>query len=236
METNTLARFGNFSSSEIYKLMTNGRNGGIGAPGLTYIEEKRFERLLGRPLSNDVKSRPAQWGDFVQHRVTNLLLGTDCTPTKSIRRKHQTIPNWTGAEDYIRNASPERSSVVGEIKCFELKKFCQVHDTARLGFEILRSEFPEIYWQLVSNSILCGLSLVELTLYVPYRSELDAIRESVELEEGPSYIQYATDDELPYLIEGGHYRNLTTYQFEVFNSVKDELTNRVSMAVKMLNK
>lgn len=53
-------RAGTFSSSNIYKLMTNGKAAdSLGKPALTYIEETRYEMRLGRSLSTDQSSRPA---------------------------------------------------------------------------------------------------------------------------------------------------------------------------------
>lgn len=44
-------RIGRFTSSNIWKLTTLDRSGkSFGAPALTYIEEKRAERSLGRSI------------------------------------------------------------------------------------------------------------------------------------------------------------------------------------------
>lgn len=242
-------RAGNFSSSKIYKLMTNDRSGkGLGAPALTYIYEKSLEKKLGRQLEKETTSRSASWGRFVQHRVTNVLLGADCKPTKDIRRAHPTVPNWTGAEDYLKwshevvattefNGSYAPADIAGEIKCFELKNFCRVHDAATLGFKDLKEECPEVAWQLVSHATLCGVKKVELTLYVPYKDELSAIREEADQGDTPyefQWIKYATDDELPHLIRGTHYPNRTSFIFTIDKEDIELLTARVELANKML--
>jgi len=238
MEQTTIkSRAANFTSSQVYKLMTSDKSGKkFGKPFITYVEEKRLELRLGRQLQKEVSPRSASWGTFVQHRVTNTLLDTGCKPTKDVRRVHPTIKRWTGAEDYLRE------DAVGEIKCFELKKFCQVHDaaTAATTFgsnnpSIMCEDCPEIWWQLVSNAILNGMDKVELTLYVPYQEELEAIREEAELADHKfQWIKYAHDDELPYLIKGNHYPNLSSFTFEITETDKVALTHRVLMAVKML--
>ena len=237
MKTTITNRAANFTSSSIHKLMSNDRKGtGIGSPGLTYIAEKRMEAKLGRQLQKETSSCSTSWGTFVQHRVTNLLLPTSCQPTKDVRRVHPLITNWTGAEDYLRH-NEDGSRSVGEIKCFELKRFCEVHDAASIGAASLREEAPEIYWQLVSNAILNECDTAELCLYVPYQSELSVIKEDAsmpDVEHQFQWMQYAKDDELPYLVEGMYDKNISIFRFNISEEDVRLLTNRVIMAVKML--
>ena len=229
--TTIQSRAGNFTSSQIYKLMTNDRKGtGIGSAGLTYINQKRREAKLGRQLQSEINTHAITWGKFLQHRVTNVLLDIGCKPTKDIRRIHPLISNWTGAEDYLRD------DAIGEVKCFELDNFTFTHDCATAGYETLREECPDIFWQLVSNAILCDKPKAELVLYVPYQSELSAIREEAESIDDHrfSWIKFASDDEMPYLIQGHHYPNLSKFTCNIPESDRLALTNRVLMAVKML--
>lgn len=238
MNTKATGRAGNFSSSKISKLMSNDRSGkGLGSPALTYIEEKRMEKKLGRQLEQEKTGRSAAWGQFIQDRVTNVLLDNGCKPTKNVRRAHPTIENWTGAEDYLRE------NAIGEVKCFELKHFVKVHEAASMGWAVLRDECPDVAWQLVSNTILAlanGLiteSKAELTLYVPYREELDAIRSEADQGDIPyefQWIKYAKDEELPYLIKGKAFENLTSFQFDISDEDRQLLTDRVILANKFL--
>ena len=243
-KTNIQSRAGNFTSSQIFKLMTNDRKGtGIGAPGLNYIAEKKMEMKLGRQLQIETSSAASLWGTYVQHRVTNVLLDTSCIPTKDVRRAHPLYANWTGAEDYLR------SDCIGEIKCFELKNFCQTHDAATAGYESLKEECPEIFWQLVSNVILCDKKIAELTLYVPYKSELETIRNENEWQnilppgifESDKFkfwlrqINFKDDNELPYLLPDTHYPNSSIFEFEIKDEDKTALFNRVVLADKLLN-
>ena len=127
------------------------------------------------------------------------------------RYRHESIPNWTGAPDN------KGLLFVGDIKCpFTLASFCCAVD-AFGDIKKLKDKKPEHYWQLISNAILTGKNLVELVIYAPYLYELEAIRKMVNTYEGNpsevSWIQYADDDELPYLIEGGQYKNLNTFRF-----------------------
>lgn len=231
-KTDITSRAGNFTSSQIWKLMTNDRSGkGIGARGLTYIAEKKMEARLGRQLEKETVARSATWGTFVQHRVTNTLLDMGCKPTKDIRRTHPIIKNWTGSEDYLR------SDAVGEVKCFELKNFCITHDAARAGYEILKKACPETFWQLISNAILNNMSKAELCLYVPYKKELNEIREEAKMsaDETVKWLAFnVNDDQLPYLMEGKYYKNLTTFSFDIDPADIEALTARIKMANKIM--
>ena len=179
----TKTRAGSFSSSSIWKLMTNSKQGGIGAPGLTYIKEKLLEIKLGRQLQQEKNARAASWGNLCE-RYVYLLLSVDYKPTeKGNRKQHPDFPDhWTGEEDFTRK------DIVGDIKCFELKNFCQTHDAfSLLGYELLKEECPEIFWQLVSGAILCKKKKAELVLYVPYKKELDSIRAEAEESDNPKF-------------------------------------------------
>ena len=112
-----LHRYGNFSSSEIYKLVSMGKRKmtqseldarpkkGKGSSttliecpnefselGLTYIEEKQMERRLKRRLSNDHHSRPTTWGKVVEPYVFDKL-PFDYRLVSTERMAHPTIPN-----------------------------------------------------------------------------------------------------------------------------------------------
>ena len=97
----------------------------------------------------------------------------------------------------------------------------------------------QYYWQLVSNAILTGCKYAELIVYVPYLSELQDIRDLAmnwtgDNEHHYKWIAFAMDDEMPYLIEGGHYKNLNRLRFEVPDADKAHLTERVLKAGVLL--
>lgn len=232
------SRHGTFSSSSIYKLMSNGRKAGEpGSSFFTYIEEKRYERKLGRQLTSEINTDAITWGNFLQNRVTDVLLRSDCKPNKDkIRRVHPLIQNWTGVEDYLRFGETEADTITGEIKCLELKNFCRTHDAATAGWNTLKEECEDVAWQLVSNAILCGTARAELLLYVPYLKELSAIKDEARDSDNHfvQRISFKSDEELPYLVEGKYYKNLTIFVFEIPEADKINLLNRVIMAEKLL--
>lgn len=225
-------RVGNFSSSNIWKLMTTDKSGkNFGKPALTYIEEKKMEIRLGRQLQNEVNSHETSWGNLVEQRAFDLLpLGYRLE--SKVRLVHPTIERWTGAPDLANDTT------TGDVKCpFTLKSFCTMVDLFN-DLEKFKEEKPEYYWQLVSNSILANKDCAELVVYVPYKSELQEIRELANNFDGDqnkiAWVNWANDNDLPYLIEDGHYKNLNTLTFKVDEYDKVALTQAVEMAIKLL--
>lgn len=219
-------RNGNFTSSEIFALTKKDRSGkSFGAPALTYIQETNMERRLCRAITDEVSARPLSWGKLNERRVHDVI-GTDYQLCSTETLSHPEIEYWKGSPDFIRYFEDTFHNTVVDAKCpLTLKAFCQLVD----GWEkdgidgiraIPRDVGEKYYWQLVSNAILTGCNYAELIVYVPYKSELDAIRDMAmnwtgDNEHHYKWIAYALDDELPYLIEGGHYKNLNRFRFEV---------------------
>lgn len=240
MSQDTQDRAANFSSSSIYKLMTNGRQEhGFGAPAIDYIKEKRMESRLGRSLSYDINAKPINWGNLCEMIVFDLL-GTEYEYLDNKGRlMHPDVPHWSGIPDAVAHRDPK---TVGDIKCpFTMKSFCQIVDTfnTKGDHEPLKAERPEYYWQLVSNAILTGCTHAELIVYVPYLEELPLIRELADQYTGDqnkvAFVNWATDRELPYLIKGKHYKNLNRFVFEVPHDDIEALTERVRLAGTMLS-
>ncbi len=228
-------RNGNFTSSEIWKLCTQDKSKtSFGKPALTYIREKNFERNLGRSLDTDNSTRPMLWGVLVETRV-HKILPFDYILASLETISHPSIEYWKGSPDMTTK------DAVCDIKCPQLKSFCELVEVMRSDdpAENLKKEFPEYFWQLVSNSILTGKKFAELIVYVPYRDELTEIKYSAENYDGDDqakylFIYHAFDDDLPYLIEGRSYKNLNILRWEVSQEDKDFLTARVQEAGKFL--
>ena len=231
-------RAGNFTSSEIVRLMANGKTkGSFGAPYYSYIEEKKMERRLGRTLSEDVFARPTSWGDLCEGRVFKIL-GDEYTPCSKTTLSHPAINCWKGTPDATR---PE---TVVDIKCPKtLKSFCVLVDAWKKGgITMIRDKHDDgdkFYWQLVSNAILTKSKYAELIVYCPYQSELPLIRDLAQNYDGDKqsrflWIASAYDDELPFVIDGGYYKNLYVMRFEVPVEDKMALHARVEEAAKEL--
>ena len=229
-----LNRVGNFTSSSIHLLMSDGKaKGTLGKPALTYIQDKNIELKLGRNLQKERSSRPTSFGKLVEARVFNLL-STEYTLCSDHRFYHPLYSRWNGCPDMLTE------NIVCDIKVpFNIKIFTQKADIMIANdVEALKKEFPENYWQLVSNSILTGKPIAELIIYCPYLRELIEIKEDLPNYEGNmndvAWINWAEDEELPYLIEGNYYKNLYKMEWEVSAEDKDALTDRVKRAIEFI--
>lgn len=222
-------RHGNFSSSEIWKLCTTDRSGkGFGKPALTYIEEKRYERKLGRPIKNYSHSTETAWGTMLEEFAFNHM-DLDYNLVSSDRITHPEIECWNGVPDV------KSLDLVGDIKCcFTLLSFCQMCEIDTV--EKFKDEKPEYYWQLVSNAILTDRKKAGLFLFVPYQDELEEVRRIASMQDDlpVGWLVNAPDNRMPYLIRGGNYTNLHEFIFEIPESDKEFLTNRVIEAQKLL--
>lgn len=240
---NELHRYGNFSSSEIYKLVKSGRgkNDVFSQTGLTYIAEKRMEKRLGRSLSSETNAKPTNWGTFLEG-IAFEKLSLDFSLVSKKRFVHTKYPNWVGMPDNLS------TDIVADIKCpWTMKQFCELVDAMKSGdpYQYLKSldgqgQLGSHYiWQLVSNAILCDRDYAALFVYVPYKSDLDMIRyqaSQAEDQNKVAFIQWAKDDELPYLPDDcEYYKDFNTCTFEIPQEDKDFLTERVVLAIEMLN-
>ncbi len=233
------ARIGSFSSSKIFNLLKKDKSGkGFGVPAMTYIEETKMAKRLGRSLTNETNARETTWGKCLEPFAFQKL-GFDYELVSDVTIQHPDIPYWCGSPDLIKD------DTVGDIKCpMTLKSYCIFVDALiECGFngdeaiQLIRVRHPDgekYYQQLISNAILVKAQFAELIPYVPYQSDLDEIRLTASDNKVFKWIEYADDYELPWLIEGGHYQDLNVIRFEVPQSDKDLLTNAVIEAGKLL--
>jgi hypothetical protein len=238
-------RNGNFTSSDIVKLTTSGTaKDSYGVPFYNYIEECNRERRLGRALEEEIDSKPTSWGKLLEKRGFDAL-SIDYTLCSSKTLSHHTIDFWKGSPDAVK----ELDDVLycADLKCPKtLNSFCQLVDPyiekgnkifEGLTIDAVRKNHKDgnkYYWQIVSNCIITGAKIGELVIYLPYIDELDKIRLMAEGRPDCYWIQGSTDDQLPHLIRGGHYKNINVIEFEIPESDIDFLTERVKKAGELL--
>jgi hypothetical protein len=224
-----------------------------GEAAYTYIEETNMERTGERCLTTEVDARPLKWGKLLESLLFTLL-GIEYILTSTDTVLHKVIRWWAGSPDGYK------TDTVMDIKCpFTFKSFCQLVDplySGLTGWDAMNAirdgwvdklgvrrkahkDGEKFYWQLVSNAILTGKKYAELIVYMPYQSELEAIKAEACKPENVAknfWLTMSNDDELPYLVEGGYYNNINIIRFEVPEADKLLLTKRVLQAGAMLYK
>lgn len=232
-------RNGRFTSSGISALMSSGKaKGTFGKPFYTYVEEKYFETKLLRRLDNESNAKPTSWGKLVERHAFDQL-GTEYNLVSQETIVHPSIGLWAGSPDLEKY---DTGKTVCDIKCpMTLKSFCTFYECETI--EEVRDKHKDgedYYWQLVSNSILLNTKYAELIIYVPYYYELVQIRELANNYDGDqnkvAWINWAGDDDLPYIPEESEYKNLKVIRFEVPESDKKALTERVNAAISEIQK
>lgn len=288
METLQVIRAGNFNSSTIVALLSNGKremspeekaewkkdnpkstkkliedSNVLGESALTYIQECNYERRLERAIESEVYAKPLSWGNLCELHVQSK---DDLIPLKYEQRPNEPIAHaefdfWTGTPDMFT------SDTVADLKCpFTLKSFCSLVQPLYDGkkgidaINALRNGYKDskdfehkkhdcgedYYWQLISNACILEsiykrkIKYAELFVYCPYQQELNEIRAKAQEQDGAAGKYYSiamsNDEDLPYLIEGGYYKNMNVISFEVPQSDKDALTARVKLAGALLEK
>jgi hypothetical protein len=226
-----------------------------GQAALTYIEECNMERRLGRSLTDGSNARSLSWGKLLEAQVFELL-GLEYRLTSKDTVVHPKISYWAGSPD------GNTDKAVAEMKCpLTLKSFCQLVDplynglTGMDAMNALRNGYKDkngvehkkhpdgekYYWQIVSNACLLNKKHAELIVYMPYKSELPAIKYLAQMVCGDDISKYywvvmAGPDDLPYLIDGGYYNNINIIRFQVPTADKKLLTQRIRQAGKRLMK
>lgn len=219
--TENINRIGNFSSSEVWKLTKlNKASNDFGAPALTYIKEKHYERKLKRSINTDTSTRTIIWGRYLESIVFDKLPLT-YTYTFDATISHPKYPFWVGSPDLDN----EKENTISDIKCPQPKAFAELVENLTMAKElndisIFKKEHEDYYWQLVSNACIKGRDFIELIVYMPYLSDLQSIKDSVEhadLEEPWKYrfIQESLNRELPYLPNESEYKDLNIFRFEL---------------------
>jgi len=236
-------RNGNFTSSGIVALTTNPtakaeKEGAIfSVGGLTYIQKKKRERKLKRSIESGTTGRDCWWGKVCELQAFNVL-PTAYSISSDSTEFHHKHSNWCGSKDGEKHSE---AKTVFDIKCpFTLDSFCTFAECKTIDeVRDLHKDGEKYYWQLVSNACITGATHAELIVYCPYQDELDEIRELASNYDGNqnkvAWINFASDDELPYLLREGEYKNLHIISFEVPESDKLFLENRIIEASKLLN-
>jgi hypothetical protein len=253
---NNVLRIGNPTSSEIHRILKTSKRGTTlvdqrgsknpfaGWPGgasQTFIDECNMERRHGKSLETEVFDKKLAWGNIVEKYVFGLL-GMNYTLTSNVSFSHPHIPYWVGSPD------AHNDDTCGEIKSpFTRKSFSMLVDPmmkykgmdAMQAIRDTHESGEKYYWQVLSNSCILGKKYQELQVYMPYQSELKAIRHLVHKLPGSEVGRYmwianSIDDDLPYLPDGGYYKNLNILKFEAPKEDRELLEQAMAMVGEYL--
>lgn len=232
MMTTNIHRIGNFTSSQIHRLM------GTPAVAKTYVDECNMERMLLRSVDKEQSARSLSWGRLAEKHVNGNfnLLGLNYTSMGDITKVHPLYDWWAGSSD---NMFDDEQRGIGELKSpITMKSFVSFALAMEAGdiqqvrkVKVGNTKSGENYYQqMISNACIEGVDWAELQVYCPFKLELDAIRETAsEMEDLNSYawVNFAEDEALPYLNENGRFKNLYKIRFKVPESDKKLLEQAV---------
>lgn len=230
------SRTATFSSSSAYRLMTKNKAGtGFGAPALKYIKQTRQEIKLGRSIKNEFEAKQTSWGTFLEKRVFRKLLDSSYQDvTNDGRLFHPKIKHYSGIPDFLKDLD-----TVCDCKCpFNPEKFCDKMEALE-DYGTFKEQFPEDFWQLISNTVLLRangiyIKYMEAINYVPYLSELPDIRIDADGRKSMRWLDYHTDSMLPWLPDGGHYKNINIHRFTPMERDIEEWTDVITLSVDTL--
>lgn len=218
-------RIGRFTSSNIWKLTTKARDGkSFGAPALTYIEEKRAERCLGRGLELGKTTQSMVWGKVLEYYLHEHVLGLEYKMCSKDTETHPKYVFWSGSPDF------QTSNTAVESKCFEPKAFYEITKDLMLLQEKaitlvqFKAEWKEVYWQVVSNGIILNKPKCEIIAFTPTYEQIMHLRKLVEESDitekaglnpwETRFIYEKPIEELPYIPEHSKWPNLVKYSFQ----------------------
>lgn len=231
------SRTATFSSSSAWKLMTKNKAGtGFGAPALKYIKQTRQEMKLGRAIKNEVDAKQTSWGTFLEKYVFRKKLDSSYQYAADKGRLfHPLIKHYSGIPDFLQGFD-----TVADCKCpFNPEKFCDKMEALE-DYGTFKKKFPEDFWQLISNVVLLranGLEIdhIEAINYMPYESDLIDIRMKADGNRSMRWLEYTTDAGLPWVPDGGNYKDLNAHRFRVMERDVEEWTECIKISVDKLN-
>jgi len=236
-------RVGNFTSSNIFKLIKKGTGkNAFSVPGITYIKERAIERKLNRSLDTDAYSQATSWGNVLESYVAKKL-GDDYELVSDVTFTHDKHVFWSGSPDMFFKPNNKKEAI-SEIKCFQLKMFAQYSDVLmKKDVELFKKEFPKEYWQIVSNCCIHNLDVGEAIIFAPYESDMEDVRLFVDeyISENETnlwryrFIQEKENYELPTIPLDSTYNDMTKFSFIVPEEDKKLLESRILEAEKFLN-
>lgn len=213
---------------------------GFTPAGISYIEEKIYERRHGGSLDSNNDSFSTQWGLLCEKYVFSIL-PTHYELMGDMPKIHPDTDYWRGSPDAINH---QIKSVV-EIKCpYTRLSFSKLVEPLYRGMDGMdamnfirenHSEGEAYYWQIVSNAILTGMNKGELIVFMPKKNDIEEIRDMLYVmkdDEQRKYYRFVMleNERFPHLNDNSEYKSLNRIVFDVSEEDKILLTSRISDA------
>lgn len=163
-------RIRHFTSSQIFRL--------LGSPSVvnTYIKKIKAERALNRSVELESYSQSMCYGKimeaFLYSQEKYFPMGEGWELCNKTTLEHPTIKIWSGSSDALEKET------CGEIKCFYPQNYFELSDSilkvisGNMSLEEFKKEHKEVYWQVVSNSIITSKKKCAIFAYIPTLEEL----------------------------------------------------------------
>jgi hypothetical protein len=242
-----ILRMGRFTSSKVFVLFSTGKGeGGFGAGAITYINQRRAERTLGRSIDTGAYAQVMAWGKICEAYLCwkKGLLGIEYSLVSQETCVHPKYNFWSGSPDVITTKK------VGEIKSYYPEKFYNYSKVLYSeNLALLKKDFSQEYWQIVSNCAILGKRTGEAIAFTPTEDQLIDLRKEIEDNDFlgkvmniPVHEQWQYRfvyekplSQLPYIPRGNPYPNLVKFEFEI--PVQDiiDLTAIIIKAEELLN-
>lgn len=233
-------RVAHFTSSKVAPLLLNGKGKyGFGAGAITYIEERAMELELGRGVELPLNKWEILWGKVWEPYV-HWQLGAEYKICIDQSKEHPKYPFWSGAKDF---RIPDG---VSELKCYQMKKHYEYTKCLlKQDVQLLKANYKDEYWQIVSNSCIDDVKLGEAMAFMPTEEMLLEMKQMIEdtdyverqLKDDPFKYKFIVDRplwDLPFIPEHSKFPSMTKFRFTVPKEDKEFLTERIIKANQLL--
>lgn len=250
-------RVGNFTSSGIVDLLSNGRSKGtFGKPFYNYVARKNRERLIDDTMDSESRARPLLWGKiceaYAQKHHSDMKWTYQSDLEKmfgSATAPHPKYDYWCGTPDVIDVAN----EIVGDFKCPWTKSGfldlieCMYDPVTKKRnslsgneiIEIIRKETKEgekYYWQLVSNACILGYNKAAILVFFANSEVINELPLFANNDFHPpvDFLKWMEIDELPYVKKELDMPLIHEIMFDIPKEDKKKLEERVVEGGKLL--
>lgn len=212
------------TSSQVYRLM------GTRASYTTYVNEIAAQVICDSPKVRTGSGRAGSWGTMCEKYAYLTHANQDRWRFQSdLFIINPAIPHHGGTPDMVAD------DAVADIKCFWQDKVTRLRLVMHQGGpHALREEFPDVYWQLLSNAMILRVNKAVLFSFIPSIIELDNIRDFAADLTGNEHkwVVYASDEELPHIGTDAIIDPVEEMEWVVDSGDLDALKENISAATK----